>query len=209
MTLTIVKLGGSAAFTPALRHLLTLLEGCGGRVCIVPGGGPFSESVRHAQSDMGFDDEAAHRMAILGMEQYAHALKSLCPSLHAVATRDDILDSSRAGSASLWFPAALLIDDETIDHSWQVTSDSLAVWMAKMCGVGRVVLIKQVERAVETDVLTLSRRGVVDAALPDMLADWPGALFIANAGAEESLRAAIMQDRFDQLQCVARQRGAA
>src|ERR1700741_3246428 len=79
--LIIVKLGGSQAFSKHLPAWLDAITLAAGRVVIVPGGGPFADTVRAAQPTMGFDDRAAHRMALLAMEQFACALAGLRPSL--------------------------------------------------------------------------------------------------------------------------------
>src|SRR5262245_40517652 len=75
--LTVVKLGGSFAFSPHLSEWLDAIAAGAGHVVLVPGGGPFADTVREAQPRMGFDDWAAHHMALLAMEQYAFALLSL------------------------------------------------------------------------------------------------------------------------------------
>ncbi len=66
----VVRLGGSHAFSPLLRPWLAAIGAAAGRVVLVPGGGPFADTVRSAQAAMGFDDLAAHRMALLAMAQY-------------------------------------------------------------------------------------------------------------------------------------------
>ena len=73
----VVKLGGSLAFSQHLRAWISALAACPGRAVIVPGGGPFADAVRSAQTRMGYDDHAAHHMALLAMEQYGRALISL------------------------------------------------------------------------------------------------------------------------------------
>ena len=57
---TVVKVGGSYAFSSALKSWIDAVAACAGRVVVVPGGGPFAETVRVAQPKMGFDDRAAH-----------------------------------------------------------------------------------------------------------------------------------------------------
>ena len=74
----IVKIGGSLAAGPAaLGRWLLALEAGRRRVVVVPGGGPFADTVRSAQAELGFDDSTAHRMALLAMEQYGMALCAL------------------------------------------------------------------------------------------------------------------------------------
>src|SRR5260370_34880614 len=74
---TVVKLGGSHAFSEHLASWVAAIAGCAGDVVVVPGGGPFADAVREAQPKIGFDDDAAHHMALLAMEQYACALAAL------------------------------------------------------------------------------------------------------------------------------------
>src|SRR2546426_2358433 len=92
---TVIKLGGSFAFSADLGDWIAAIAACAGRVVIVPGGGPFADVVRAAQVQMGFDDRAAHRMALLAMAQYGCAIKSRNEAL----TLADSLDSIRRGPA--------------------------------------------------------------------------------------------------------------
>ena len=73
---TVVKIGGSYAFSLDLRRWTDAIAGCGRPRSSWPGGGPFADAVRAAQPRMGFDDAAAHHMAMLAMEQYGYALAS-------------------------------------------------------------------------------------------------------------------------------------
>src|SRR5262245_48515417 len=86
--LTVVKLGGSYAYSSDLPGWLQTIAGSAGTIVLVPGGGPFADVVRAAQPRMGFDDMAAHHMALLAMEQYGRALVALNASLvlaHSIA----------------------------------------------------------------------------------------------------------------------------
>src|SRR5215471_19096861 len=96
--LIVVKLGGSHAFSKHLPAWLDALLLVAGRVVIVPGGGPFANAVRSAQPTMGFDDSAAHRMALLAMEQFGSALVGLRPSLTLADTIAAIRAALRAGA---------------------------------------------------------------------------------------------------------------
>src|SRR5258708_23004748 len=78
---TVIKLGGSFAFSADLRDWIAAITRCAGRAVIVPGGGPFADAVRAAQAQMGFDDRAAHRMGLLAMQQYGCAIDNLHQAL--------------------------------------------------------------------------------------------------------------------------------
>ena len=83
---TVVKLGGSYAFSTSLKDWIDAIAACAGRVVVAPGGGPFADAVRTAQIKMGFDDRAAHAMALLAMDQYGCALASLGAGLRLAAS---------------------------------------------------------------------------------------------------------------------------
>ena len=88
--LAIVKLGGSHATGPHLKDWLAAIAAEAGAIAIVPGGGPFADAVRTAQAAIGYDDRAAHAMALMAMAQFGCALQSLNPALRlsGVAFRD-------------------------------------------------------------------------------------------------------------------------
>jgi len=160
---TIVKLGGSLAGAPHVKDWLTALAACGGRVVIVPGGGPFADAVRSAQAAMGFDDRAAHHMALLAMEQFAIALCALEPRLAAAASFVAIDQALRDGRAPVWLPSRIALGARDLPQSWDLTSDSLAAWLAARLGIRRVLLVKHGLRLGDPhDLDALTADGVVD-----------------------------------------------
>jgi len=169
-TLTVVKLGGSHAFTAHLRSWLTALAECRDHVVVVPGGGPFADMVRSAQRRMGFDDRAAHHMALLAMEQYGCALASLEPSFVLAATPETIA-AVRGHGVAVWTPTAMALAADDIAMSWDVTSDSLAAWLAPRIGASRLLLVKAIAvpspRVAAADLVAA---GLVDPQFPRMLA---------------------------------------
>ncbi len=142
----VVKLGGSLLGTPELQEWLDMLATQGdGRVVIVPGGGIFAETVRHAQRQVGFDNTAAHHMALLAMEQYGLVLKSMQPKLVTAVSELEIAERSWQHRAIVWLPSRMVLKDETIPRNWDVSSDSLASWLAGKIGASRLVLVKHAE----------------------------------------------------------------
>jgi len=162
--LTIVKLGGSLALEPHLRGWLTALARCPGRSIVVPGGGPFADRVRTAQVVMGFDDRAAHHMALLAMEQFGAAICNLEPSLVAASSSRCLSNVLDEGRTPVWMATKMALEaSDRIPPSWEVTSDSLAAWLAGF--VGRQARASgEARRAVRgsPDMLELAERQVVD-----------------------------------------------
>ncbi len=171
----IVKLGGSLARDARLpRWLRMLAELGGGRVVVVPGGAAFADAVRAAQGHWGFDDLTAHNMAVLAMAQTAHLLHALEPRLTLVSDEDAIRRAQHAGQVVLWMPLSLLRDAPDIITSWEVTSDSLALWLARRLNAERLVVVKACEVKRPHTLQELSAAGLVDGRF-DQWAD--GAAF--------------------------------
>ena len=128
--LTVVKVGGGlgrGAGDHALTALCEALGTLGERhpLLVVPGGAGFADAVRDVDRRFGLRAETAHRMAILGMEQFGWLLSDLIPGTRVL------------------LPAGLSLDD--LPASWQVTSDSIAAWVADRVGAERLVLLKAVD----------------------------------------------------------------
>ncbi|PWB83617.1 MAG: aspartate kinase [Methylocystaceae bacterium] len=144
----VAKIGGSLWASPTLKAWLAALKLFPHRLTIVPGGGPFADAVRRAQHTIGFSDRAAHRMALLAMEQYAIALADLHPEFAAVATPQEGFAAHRRGAAvALWRPVAMASAAPHIPESWDITSDSLAAWYASEAGASALLLVKSVDIA--------------------------------------------------------------
>jgi 5-(aminomethyl)-3-furanmethanol phosphate kinase len=190
---TVVKLGGSYAFSRALKSWIDAVAVCAGRVVLVPGGGPFAETVRAAQRKMSFDDRAAHEMALLAMEQYGRALVNLGKGLTLAASAAAIRRVLRAGGVPVWSATAMVRAAKDIPCSWEVTSDSLAAWLAGRIGAPRVLLVKHVEPpAGPLRAVDLVADGVVDPTFPRFLRASGAQAFIAgpagHAAASTALR---------------------
>jgi aspartokinase-like uncharacterized kinase len=166
----VVKLGGSLIGSPHLLPWLDRLAESRGAAIIVAGGGPFADAVRLAQQTRPFSDGAAHAMAILAMEQYARMLAALEPRLRLAATRAAISGACRAGATPLWLPSRMTSGAPDIPESWDVTSDSLAVWLARRLALRRVLLVKSAPLMTSPRVAALVAAGFVDPLLPRFLA---------------------------------------
>lgn len=136
---TVIKLGGAARFARALTALAAIPED--GRVLIVPGGGPFADAVRAVDAEHAIGDDAAHWAAILAMDQYAHVLAALIPGSRLVAA-----PPSGGPGLPILAPYRWLRAADPLPHSWDVTSDSIAAWVATAVGARRLLLVKPTAR---------------------------------------------------------------
>jgi len=140
-------------------------------ILIVPGGGMFADAVRAADERFSLGADAAHWMAILGMEQYAFYLRD-----KSSAAGPDSIAALPQG-VSILFPYRLLKTENSLPHTWDVTSDTIAAWVAKKIGAvfvkatdidgifGEGKLIRETSAA----TFTGSSSSCIDRALPQFL----------------------------------------
>lgn len=164
---TVLKIGGSllgkaGAFDAAIDAVTAFHRGR--RVVVVPGGGPFADAVRQMFRRARIGEDAAHWMAILGMDQYAHALAARIAGATLVVTAAEIAAALEAGRLPVLAPYQWLRAADPLPHSWEVTSDSIAAWFAGALGARRVVLLKPTVDAhatlVDSSFLRTLPRGV-------------------------------------------------
>lgn len=189
----IVKLGGSLTTQPELRPWLQMLaEVGGGRVTVVPGGGPFAQSVRQVQSRLHFDELTAHNMAVLGMAQMALMLHGLEPRLVLATDEADIRRALHRGAPALWAPYMALRDAPDLLSSWDVTSDSLALWLARRMNAERVLLVKTCALPADASLADLAQQGVVDTRFTEWALDAPFPIAVVDRHSLERVRAELL-----------------
>ena len=165
----VVKIGGSLEASPGLPALLELLVEYGrSRIIIVPGGGRFADKVRAEQAATAMDDATAHRLAIQGMERYAAVLCGMNTRLYPVTDPETPADAGGISSVPVWLPGRLLAGQPGIPCNWQVTSDSLALWLADRIGAEALILVKSAANR-SADVARLAATGYLDEYFPHML----------------------------------------
>jgi aspartokinase-like uncharacterized kinase len=181
---TVVKVGGgllgkAGAFELVIEALTAFRRGR--RILVLPGGGPFADAVRQMFKRAKIGEDAAHWMAVLGMDQYAHALAARLPDAALVDGEGGIAAAVQAARLPVLAPYRWLRAADPLPHSWEVTSDSIAAWLAGQVRARRVVLIKPAHaepaqlvdssflrtlpRGVEHLVVTADDLGQLDVAL--------------------------------------------
>ena len=126
----VVKVGGS--LFDRVDPLLALFREAGRPVLIVPGGGKFADLVRR----LDVSEDAAHWMAIAGMEQFGWYIASHgIPAISAVALPAEV---------TVLLPYCALRQADPLPRSWDVTSDTIAAWVARELSAD-LLLLKSVD----------------------------------------------------------------
>jgi aspartokinase-like uncharacterized kinase len=151
-SLAVVKIGGGLAGSPdALRRAAEAVAAAAARtrLVVVPGGGPFADAVRAFDATYGLSPSAGHWMAILAMDQYAFALADLIPGGRLVEDGPGIQSALASGAIPILAPSRWLRAADELPHRWDVTSDSLAAYLAMLLGADELILVKPVSGGLE------------------------------------------------------------
>ena len=178
----VVKLGGSLSKADTLVNCLNKLEQnyADSAVVIVPGGGVFADQVRVAQQRWQFDDTTAHRMAILAMQQMALLIKGLKNDFSIAHSITDILKQVSQQKIVVWSPDIVELDNAAIKASWDITSDSLAAWLAGALSARELVLVKSALIDNRLNLQQLTESGIIDQGFCDFVRQGDFKISIVN-----------------------------
>jgi aspartokinase-like uncharacterized kinase len=179
----VIKLGGSLMASGRLQQCLDKIERCyqDKAVVIVPGGGVFADQVRRVQQQWQFDDRTAHLMAILAMQQMALLFKALKPCFMVAPSLAELQNQTSQQGVVIWSPDVVELDKVGIPSSWDVTSDSLAAWLAKTLDADELILVKSVNIDADYDVVNLVQQRIVDASFHEFTQQTSFKLKMVNA----------------------------
>jgi aspartokinase-like uncharacterized kinase len=169
----VVKVGGGLLGIPgALDAVCAALAARppGTPVVVVPGGGPFADAVRGFERQFGLSADAGHWMALLAMDQYAHALAERIGGAQLVEEAGAASAAWRRGRIPVLAPSRWMRSADVLPHGWQATSDSVAAFVAGALDAVRLVLVKPVERM--TEPVDQAFEQVLPAGLPVTIVPW-------------------------------------
>ena len=200
----VLKVGGSLSRGESLMSLCQAIGELGARyrLLVVPGGGEYADLARAHYRTYKLGETTAHRMAILAMDQYGCLLGDLLPGSSLVTDLPTAREQASRGGVPVLLPAALFNQVDPLPHSWQVTSDSIAAWVAGTLGAPRLILLKDVDglhaarstpgeppaliEEMTTEALA-DHRGGVDEYLATVLAKWSIETWVINGGQPQRL----------------------
>jgi len=126
----VIKVGGS--LYNQVPDLVPVLAAAKRPLLIVPGGGRFADAVRK----MRVEEDSAHWMAIASMDQYGWYIASQGIMTTALLEKPEW--------PVVFLPYCKMRQHDPLPHSWDVTSDTIAAWVADFLGLD-LVLLKSVD----------------------------------------------------------------
>lgn len=170
--LTVIKIGGSLLRAPhQLDRVCAALARHSSRhpFVVVPGGGPLADAVRELDGRLGLSAAAAHWMAILAMDQFAHVLVDRIGGSRLVEDPGEISEGLSGGNVVVLAPSRWMRAADVLPHSWEVTSDSIAAFIAGALGAARLILIKPTNSAEPVDLYFIQ---ALPAGMPYLILPW-------------------------------------
>ena len=160
----VVKVGGSlephrAALIKLMQSLVEMASAH--TIIVVPGGGSFADKVREVASIYHLSDEVAHRMAILAMDQYGLLLSSLVDGCFYTYSLAEAREKASKGLLVIYLPSQEMLFDPSLVASWDVTSDSIAAYVAWRCGSNLLILLKDVDGVFADDPKRSSKPNLI------------------------------------------------
>lgn len=186
----VIKIGGSLIQRGRglVREIIEYSNSDDETILIVPGGSIFADTVRRINAA----DEAAHWMAVLAMEQYGYYLGN-----GNDAKLIDNLNIHGKGTYIL-LPYNLLKTKDELPHTWDVTSDTIAAWVAqklearfiKATDVDGIYLEGELKKELEASEL-IGKETCVDAYLAHFLMENKMDCEIINGNCPGRLKTAL------------------
>ena len=172
----VLKVGGSLADDPpSLTSLCQELSALAKahRIAIVPGGGEFADTIRKIDKTYSLSDVVAHKMAILAMDQYGFFLSDLTPKSYVSHSLKEISNPAK-GTLPILLPSKLMFREDPLEHSWDVTSDSIAAYIAGLLDAKKLLLVTDVDGIFSEDPKKSADNKLIEELSAEELQGWNG-----------------------------------
>ena len=118
-------------------------EGLFKRIILIPGGGSYANFIRKVYSELKFTEEIAHWMGIISMNYNGIELNKRFPSLQIVEDFETLKRKNKI--FCIFLPYEFIKENDRLPHNWDVTSDSICLFIAKELELDQCYLIKNVD----------------------------------------------------------------
>ena len=144
----VIKVGGSLAENPhvlkALGEELCLIAKTHS-IVVVPGGGKFADAVRELDSKHALPASLSHKLAISAMDQYGMFLSHVVPDCCSCDSLKVAQKLAKEGAVPIFLPSNLLSQEDPFEPSWDVTSDSIAAYIAVKVNAAKAIFVSDVD----------------------------------------------------------------
>ena len=210
----VLKVGGSLAEYPTrLRKLCRKLAvfAKDHKILVVPGGGKFADVVRDFDKTYGLSNTVAHKMAIIAMDQFGLFLSDITPNSYVSYSLEKVKNCP-SGTLPIFLPSKFIFRKDPLEHSWDVTSDSIAAHIAGTLHAKKLILVTDVDgiftenpkksldarliaKMSAKQLLGWNRRTSVDRTLPKILLKTRLDCYVVNGKHPERIKAVLEDEK--------------
>jgi aspartokinase-like uncharacterized kinase len=147
-------------------------------------------------------------MAILGMDQFGLLLSQIIPNSCATYSLNAAKQLSKRKAVPILLPSRLMFKENPLEASWDVTSDSIAAYVASRLKADKVILVTNVDGIFKSDpkkhsvtklisklstreLLAFAQRTSVDRFFPKLLQKTRLDCYVVNGAHPERIDAIL------------------
>jgi len=186
----VVKVGGSLFDWNQLPIALGRWLDAQSPACniLIAGGGGLADVIRQADATHALGEQTAHELCVDLLGVMARLLEALLAGRALRVTYSNLQERQTANR----LPGCCVLDVRdfldiestaplrSLPHSWDVTSDSIAAWVACALPANQLVLLKSREPPGEPSPDALAAAGYVDRGFPTAVAPFAGTVRMVN-----------------------------
>jgi aspartokinase-like uncharacterized kinase len=199
---TVVKIGGSL-FPEHTNELCEQLTKSKEKIVLVNGGGPLANNIREFNKTCSFSDDVNHWNAIKCMDIIGNFIADENKNIVPITSLDEIENIYKMNKIPLILTYELMRKEDPLKHSWDVTSDSIACWIANKINAKLLILTnvdgiyrgnissnnKKLIKSISAKELLFFKETCVDKCLPKLLIKYHLDCFIINGKYPERVMA--------------------
>ena len=166
-----------------------------GQNCLfVIGGGEFANLIRKYDTEIGFSEDVTHETAIDSMDILAKLLNDKLAFTEISYTIDEAKSIADSNKIPIMICSEILKENEPFKHSWDVTSDSIAAYIASLLDAKLLIATNvngiytkdpslsgaELIREIDVNKLLTFDESSIDLMLPTLLIEYGLGCYVVN-----------------------------
>ena len=166
-----------------------------GQNCLfVIGGGEFANLIRKYDGEIGFSEDVTHETAIDSMDILAKLLNDKLAFTEISYTIDEAKSIADSNRIPIMICSEILKENEPFKHSWDVTSDSIAAYIASLLDAKLLIATNvngiytkdpslsgaELIREIDVNKLLTFDESSIDLMLPTLLIEYGLDCYVVN-----------------------------
>ena len=166
-----------------------------GQNCLfVIGGGEFANLIRKYDGEIGFSQDITHETAIDSMDILAKLLNDKLAFTEISYTIEEAISISNLNKIPIMICSDILKENEPFEHSWNVTSDSIASYIASLFNAKLLIATNvngiytkdpslsgaELIREIDVNKLLTFHESSIDLMLPTLLIEYGLDCYVVN-----------------------------